>query len=111
MSHVGIENHDALSTGGEQLGQESDNLRGQMSQLIDDMSQDANVLQGQALADFNDAKQALSERFEELMTWCGQNGIKLNEGQGQFNLTDQESSDVLGQSVSDLGGLSRPINA
>ncbi len=111
MSHVGIENHDALASGGEQLGQESDNLRSQMGQLIDDMSQDANVLQGQALKDFNDAKQALSERFEELMTWCGQNGIKLNEGQGQFNLTDQESSDVLGQSVGDLGGLSRPINA
>ncbi|MDT0328046.1 hypothetical protein [Nocardiopsis lambiniae] len=82
-----------------------------MSQLIDDMSQDANVLQGQALADFNTAKQSLSDRFEELMTWCGQNGIKLNEGQTQFNLTDQESSDVLGQSASDLGGISRPINA
>lgn len=111
MSHVGIENYDALSSGGEQLGQESDNLRVQMGQLIDDMSQDANVLQGQALKDFNDAKQALAERFEELMTWCSQNGIKLNEGQSQFNLTDQESSDVLGQSASDLGGLSRPINA
>src|SRR3569832_1100707 len=111
MSGTGLENQDSLGAGAEQLAQESDTLRGQMSQLIDDMSEDARVLQGSALKEFNDAKQALVDRFEELMSWCSQNGIKLNEGQTQFNTTDSESSDVLGQSASDLGGLSRPVNA
>ena len=82
-----------------------------MSQLLDDMSEDAKVLQGSALKDFQEAKQELTSRFEELMTWCSQNGIKLNEGQSQFNTTDTESSDVLGQSASDLGGLYRSVNA
>ncbi|WP_026118690.1 hypothetical protein [Nocardiopsis salina] len=110
MSGTGLENLDSLSSGAEQLSLESDSIREQMSQLIDDMSEDAKVLQGSALKEFNDAKSSLTERFEELMSWCSQNGIKLNEGQGQFNAADQDSSDVLGQSAGDLGGLSRPPN-
>lgn len=109
--HAGLENVNSLSQGGEQLGQESDGLRTQMNQLIDDMTNDADSLQGQALHDFREARGNLTERFNELMTWCSQNGIKLNEGQQQFNLTDNEASDDFSQSSSDLGGLSRPVNA
>lgn len=111
MSGTGLENYDTLSSGGEQLAQESESIQRQMSQLIDDMSEDAKVLQGEALKEFNEAKRSLTERFEELMSWCSQNGIKLNEGQSQFNTADTDSSDVLGQSATDLGGLNRPVNA
>lgn len=111
MSGTGLENFDTLGSGGEQLAQESETIQRQMSQLIDDMSEDAKVLQGDALKEFNEAKRALTERFQELMSWCSQNGIKLNEGQSQFSTTDMDSSDVLGQSGADLGGLNRPVNA
>ncbi|MCY9786321.1 hypothetical protein KIK06_20720 [Nocardiopsis sp. EMB25] len=110
-NHAGLENVNALGTGGENLGQESDGLRTQMNQLIQDMSNDGDALQGQALNDFRAARNALTERFDELMTWCSQNGIKLNEGQQQFNITDQDSADDLSQAGNDLGGLARPINA
>ncbi|WP_026128970.1 MULTISPECIES: hypothetical protein [Nocardiopsis] len=109
--HAGLENVNSLSQGGEQLGQESDGLRTQMNQLINDMSNDADSLQGQALHDFREARNSLTERFDELMSWCNQNGIKLNEGQQQFNLTDSEASDDFSASGQDLGGLSRPVNA
>jgi hypothetical protein len=108
--HAGLENVNSLSTGGEQLGLESEGLRTQMNQLIDDMSNDADSLQGQALNDFRTARNSLTERFDELMTWCSQNGIKLNEGQAQFDITDNDSSDDYSQVGSDLGGLSRPVN-
>ncbi|MFJ9555491.1 hypothetical protein ACIRPH_16875 [Nocardiopsis sp. NPDC101807] len=110
MSHVGLENVNSLSTGGEQLGQESDGLRTQMNQLIQDMVNDADSLQGQALTDFRLAREQLTERFDELMTWCSQNGIKLNEGQQEFNVTDTDSSAEYSQAGNDLGGLSRPVN-
>ncbi len=109
--HAGLENVNSLSRGGEQLGQESDGLRTQMNQLMDDMSSDADALQGQALHDFREARNSLMERFNELMTWCSQNGIKLNEGQEQFNLTDDEASGEFAQTNSALGSLSRPVNA
>ncbi|MGW5875035.1 hypothetical protein ACWFMI_00580 [Nocardiopsis terrae] len=109
--HAGLENVNSLSQGGEQLGQESDGLRTQMNQLIDDMTNDADSLQGQALHDFREARSSLVERFNELMSWCSQNGIKLNEGQQQFNLADSEASDDFSQSGSDLGALARSVNA
>ncbi len=109
--HAGLENVNSLSQGGEQLGQESDGLRTQMNQLIDDMSSDADSIQGQALHDFREARNTLMERFDELMSWCSQNGIKLNEGQQQFNLTDDEASDDYAQSTNDLGAMARPVNA
>ncbi len=111
MSHVGLENVNSLALGGEQLGQESEGIRTQMNQLIQDMSNDADALQGEALARFREAREQLTERFDELMSWCSQNGIKLNEGQGQFNVTDSDSSSDFSQAGSDLGGLSRPVNA
>ncbi|NYH52443.1 MULTISPECIES: hypothetical protein [Nocardiopsis] len=109
--HAGLENVNALSTGGENLGMESDGLRTQMNQLIQDMSNDGDSLQGQALNDFRQAREQLTERFDELMNWCSQNGIKLNEGQQQFNITDTDSAADLSQAGNDLGGLSRPVNA
>lgn len=111
MSRVGLENVNSLATGGEQLGQESDGIRTQMNQLIQDMTNDADSLQGESLARFREAREQLTERFNELMTWCSQNGIKLNEGQQQFNVTDSDSSSDFSQAGSDLGGLSRPVNA
>jgi len=110
MSHVGLENVNSLSTGGENLGQESDGLRTQMNQLIQDMVNDADSLQGQALTDFRTAREQLTERFDELMAWCGQNGIKLSEGQREFNITDTDSGGEYSQVGNDLGGLSRPVN-
>ncbi len=111
MSHVGLENVNSLSMGGEQLGQESDNIRSQVNQLLQDLSNTGDSLQGQALADFNKAQEELALRFEELMTWCSQNGIKLNEGQQEFSRTDSESSDQFSQANNDLGAMSRPVNA
>lgn len=109
--HAGLENVNSLSQGGENLGQESDGLRTQMNQLINDMSGDADSLQGQALHDFREARSTLMERFNELMSWCSQNGIKLSEGQQQFNLTDNESSDDYSRSTNELGAMARPVNA
>ncbi|WP_159944735.1 MULTISPECIES: hypothetical protein [unclassified Nocardiopsis] len=111
MSYVGLENVNSLATGGEQLGQESDNIRTQVNQLLQDLSSSGNSLQGEALARFQEAQEELSNRFEELMTWCGQNGIKLNEGQQEFTRTDANSSDQFSAAGNDLGAMSRPVNA
>ncbi|MBB4934236.1 hypothetical protein F4561_005056 [Lipingzhangella halophila] len=108
--HVGLTESDALSKGGEDLGVESEGLYSQLNNLIQDLERDADSLQGGALTKFREARNELTDRFEELMTWCSNNGIKLNEGQQQVNWTDNESGDDFGGTGRELGGLARPIN-
>ncbi|WP_046470475.1 hypothetical protein [Allosalinactinospora lopnorensis] len=108
--HVGLTEADALSRGGEDLGIESEGLYSQLNSLIQDMDRDADSLQGNALAKFREARNELTTRFDELMTWYSNNGIKLNEGQKQVNWTDSESGDDFGGTGRELGGLARPIN-
>ncbi|ASU82050.1 hypothetical protein CDO52_03975 [Nocardiopsis gilva YIM 90087] len=108
--HVGLTQSDALSKGGEGLGESSEGLWQQLGRLIEDMDKDSHSLQGNALQKFRQARGELTQRFDELMTWCSNNGIKLNEGQKQVNTTDTESGDDFGSAGNQLGGLSRPVN-
>ncbi|TQN30770.1 hypothetical protein FHX37_0654 [Haloactinospora alba] len=108
--HAGLTQSDALSKGGEGLGVETEGLYAQLNSLIQDMDKDASSLQGNALQRFREARNELTARFDELMTWCSNNGIKLNEGQKQFNWVDSESSDDFGGAGKEAGGLARPVN-
>lgn len=108
--YVGIEQSDSLGRGGEQLGQEADGIRTQLNQLIQDMTNDADSLKGDALNRFRQARGELTQRFDELMAWCANNGVKLNEGQQQFNVTDADSSDDFGQAGAQASYLSRNPN-
>ncbi|RNL84373.1 hypothetical protein [Halostreptopolyspora alba] len=108
--HVGLTQADALSKGGEELGVESEGLYSQLNSLIQDMERDADSLQGNALAKFREARNELTNRFDELMNWCSNNGIKLNEGQQQVNWADSTSGDDFGGTGRELGGLARPVN-
>ncbi|MDS1270155.1 hypothetical protein RIF23_07595 [Lipingzhangella sp. LS1_29] len=109
--HVGLTEGDALSRGGEGLGQESEGLYQQLQSLIDDISErDGQALQGSALAKFQQARTELTHRFDELIRWCNNNGIDLNEGQRLVNTTDEASADDFGGAQTELGGLTRAIN-
>ncbi|GAA3988696.1 hypothetical protein FOF52_17250 [Thermobifida alba] len=109
-AYVGLTQADALGTGGQQLGIEAEGLRGQLNNLIADMENDGQSLQGSALAEFRKARSELNQRFDELIAWCNNNGIKLGEAQTQVTQTDDTSGEEFSGAGSGLGGLARPIN-
>lgn len=110
-NHVGLTEADALGKGGEELGTSSEGLYQRLNNLIQDMERDGESLQGNALAKFREARNELTQRFDELMTWCSNNGIRLNEGQREFTATDADSGDTFASAGKEAGGLSRPVNA
>lgn len=110
-NHVGLTEADALGKGGEELGVSSEGLYQRLNNLIQDMERDGESLQGNALHKFREARNELTQRFDELMSWCRNNGIKLNEGQREVSTVDQESGDQFASAGKEAGGLSRPINA
>lgn len=109
-NYAGLTEADALGKGGEDLGVSSEGLYQRLNSLIQDMERDGDSLQGNALAKFRDARNELTTRFDELMTWCRNNGIKLNEGQREFTSVDSDSGDEFAAAGRQAGGLSRPIN-
>lgn len=109
-AYVGLTQADALGSGGQQLGNEAEGLRSQLNNLIADMENDGQSLQGKALTEFRRARAELTQRFEELIAWCAANGIKLGKAQIQVTRTDDTSGEEFSGAGSGLSGLARPIN-
>jgi hypothetical protein len=94
MSQVGFTDANALGTGGQQLGTHAQSLQTQLNNLIADMEHDRNVMQGNSLGAFQQAKAELHDRFAELVRWCGQHGIKLTDAQIHVGQADDAGQQV-----------------
>lgn len=108
---VGLTEYNALGKGGQNLGQEAGNLRGQLQNLVSELASSRDAMQGNQAGAFDRAKNELFARFDELTAWCNQHGIKLGDSQVVVNQTDASNEDAFGGAGSQIGGLSRPVNA
>ena len=104
-SFIGLTQANALGQGGQNLGTQAQNIRTQLNALIDDMSKDKDVIQGNGLAAFVTAKNELVTRFGELTQWINSHGIHLSDAQSGVNATDQQSGDDLNSASSGLSAL------
>ncbi|WP_344314307.1 hypothetical protein [Fodinicola feengrottensis] len=102
---IGLTQANALGQGGQHLGSQAQSIQQQLNALIDDMSKDKDVIQGNGLVAFQNAKNELVGRFGELMQWINTHGIHLSDAQTGVNSTDQQSGDDLSSASSGLSAL------
>jgi len=102
---LGLTQANALGVGGQNLGSQAQTIQSQLNALIDDMSRDKDVIQGNGLVAFQRAKNELVGRFGELMQWINSHGIHLSDAQTGVNSTDQQSGDDLSSASSGLSAL------
>ena len=102
---IGLTQANALGQGGQNLGSQAQNIQSQLNALIDDMSRDKDVIQGNGLVAFQTAKNELVSRFGELTQWINNHGIHLGDAQSGVNATDQQSGDDLSSASSGLSAL------
>jgi uncharacterized protein YukE len=110
-NYVGLSDYNALGRGGGNLGQEAGNLRGQLQNLVSELAQSRDAMEGNQVRAFDRAKNELFNRFDELTAWCNRHGVKLGDSQVVVNQTDQSNEGGFTGAGNDIGGLTRPINA
>jgi hypothetical protein len=110
-NYVGLTDYNALGRGGDGLGQEAGSLRGQLQGLITELEQSREAMQGNQAVAFDRTKTELFTRFDELVAWCNQHGVKLVDSQVVVAQTDSGNEDGFTGAGNQIGGLLRSVNA
>lgn len=86
-------------------GQEAQNFHKQLKQLVQDMSKDKDVIQGNGLARFQQARTQLETAVSGLITWLTRNSTNLADGSKAVQTADTSSSDTFSSAGSGLGAM------
>lgn len=108
--HLRLEIDTALADSGKEVLDESDVMRGQIQALIGHIEGIPEAIQGGAEHKFSEAGKRLSACFNDLLDWCQDNGVNLNEANNILQQTTGDSIDAYGNAGSQIDGLSRGVN-